>query len=1241
MPTGNVANVMHTEIGRRGFLGLTGTTVALLGCGYFQSAPAAAQARAGGTASGSAFGTAWASERVVTGGAAAAWDFADGAGGWQSSGGLSPLEVRDGMLHATVTGNDPWMVHNEVDDLTGFSDRVLRLRLRVTPGAGTQPDPQVRVYFDTHESPGFESIKTLTFSVTADGEFHEYQQDMSDKPLWRCGTVRRLRLDPEGMGAGTEITIDHIRIERQAYVDEHWFVEPLVSAGVAADITTFGAKTVDLDGSRDRILHARIRLVPPTGQFDPPPDPILTFHFETAESPGFSLVKDYRPHIPGDGEWHELFVDLGAENPLWRSGRITRIKMNAAPYQGDGARWELDFARIEKMAGPRLAVRPLTVDTGAAAPGDALALATAVVNVGADPSEEFTASMSLPDVLAAGGPLDVTVPALEPFAPPRELAWDATAEGDAPAAATLAWQLPGGTHHQGVVVPLVPAVGASSALEAWAATGTHADEVDGHVVLRNDKVRAVFARSESGFSQLRLAARDGDRWRDVATSQPLSWLLVGAADGTAELLPVVPTGHRFADDTLTLTGSVQDSSGTTWTTELDFGLRAAPTPHAVHVTYRVTPDRDAALLSFRGPSLTAGQGTFGAAKTAAMLPGVEWLEGDERSSSTLDIHPVQIIGHGSDLRATPHPLNVTVPLMTVASDDVVVSLLWDNTQAWDGTRRHPSPMFASPNWLDDQDNHLMSLFLPAADDGLPPMSPHPAAPYGVKARQTLTVTAQYAAAVAGDVLTAMDDWYALHGVPKPAEKPFSFADEVTLVRESYLDSYWDEDREAFHGVWQRGSGWNVLPAIALLIAGRTSGDAEIRQTVEDRVRRFVDRSLTELGPTGPSNVHAVNTAGWLHHGAFYLGHLEESLPAWKELSDGFLETQHDDGSWGFTKRKPQDEMLGRPGEFVLGRSARHAQHLLRYARLVGDAEAQAAGLRGIDFVNGYTVPRAAQEWEVAVHVPDVLAAAYAVYANGEAYRATGDREYVEKGLYWAKAALPFLYHWETDELPLLKYASKPVLGTSRFRNSWMFRPVQWNGLMYAAFLQDFLDAVRDPAGTTPFAPGWDAVDFPYRRVVEGLVVSAMHQQRLEEPARGGYPDNWWLLSNIPSRGIDLGSVRIANPLFMLGATGAGGRPVDAQTAVVGDARISTAADVRSASLTDTALTAELGFYAGADSQLLVTGLGTTSGVTVDGTELAEVAGSLDEAGTGWKQLADGTVLVALRHQDVSTLVVRR
>jgi hypothetical protein len=476
------------------------------------------------------------------------------------------------------------------------------------------------------------------------------------------------------------------------------------------------------------------------------------------------------------------------------------------------------------------------------------------------------------------------------------------------------------------------------------------------------------------------------------------------------------------------------------------------------------------------------------------------------------------------------------------------------------------------------------------------------------------------------VLRAIDHWYAVHGMPDPAEKPFSWEEELSLIRHAYVTSYWVPEVKG----WPHVHGWEPEPfvplAAVLQIAALLTTDPAARRAAFDRVREFVANVIAVNGPGALGDLGGAHIT--MFHAPFYLGHLEAALPRWREQMVELLADQRDDGSWRFDPGDdPVRQRLGEKGAEGLGLTAAPAQRLLRYGRMTGHGEALDAGLRALAYMAKFDVPRAAQTWEVPVHTPDILASAYGVGAFTEGYRLTGKTTYLRQAEYWARTGLPFLYTWTDPERPMLPYASIPVFGATSFVLPWFGRAVQWNGLVYAYFLLDML------------AAGGRGVRSDWRKVAEGLVVSAMHQQRTEEPAKGGYPDVWELLENVPIKDVDINPEGLAKPAFMLM-----GYQADVQTTILTRAgkvvRLSTAAAVSHADWSDDRIVATLRFYDGATSQLMAVGVKTPREVTVDARVLAEVP-NLDEEGVveGWKRLPEGTLFVKLRHSNESTLTI--
>jgi len=144
------------------------------------------------------------------------------------------------------------------------------------------------------------------------------------------------------------------------------------------------------------------------------------------------------------------------------------------------------------------------------------------------------------------------------------------------------------------------------------------------------------------------------------------------------------------------------------------------------------------------------------------------------------------------------------------------------------------------------------------------------------------------------------------------------------------------------------------------------------------------------------------------------------------------------------------------------------------------------------------VPRAAQTWEVPVHTPDILAAAWAVEAYVEGYFLTGRDDLLAAARYFAAAGLPFVYTWGFAERPVMPGGSIPVFGATWYTGSWFATPVQWNGFVYAHALYRLARIDQS---------------FPWRSVALAITRSGFRQEYASGPHLGLYPDSWDLIDD--------------------------------------------------------------------------------------------------------------------------------
>ena len=736
-----------------------------------------------------------------------------------------------------------------------------------------------------------------------------------------------------------------------------------------------------------------------------------------------------------------------------------------------------------------------------------------------------------------------------------------------------------------------------------------------NAALANRHVRLLLVKRPKGYSAGVLYVHDGKRWKQVAVSLPLGHFAYRTASGQATERDVVLSVCQIESEDgraarVTLKGRDTDGDGCRW--DFSFTYRLESGAKAIRADYRCRTDRDRDLLYFQGPELYAGEGSFGSRKQHAIFGGLEWLEGRERSSSDRDMVPA--IAH----RYAPHPYKVCMPVLAVAAGDGLVGLMWDPLQKWDGEHHKVSARFASPNWKDGQENHLMGLFLPSIPDYVPENRDRASRPYPLKAGKQIALKAWIVADAAGELTNIVDHYLAAFGPPKKLPMPEDYDAILKKCRVGYMETMWDPKAVGTKH-WDGGPARQFPNACAILWQDAVwAKDPQVRRRQKDRVRLIVSKALETKGPAGlvdPIDTRAFGTLPCHIRGYFlplYVGHLEGGLAAWKQrIEKECLKTQKADGSWNVAGagRCRQGK------EIVSGTVAELAGSVLMYARVTGDERALKAGLKAIEFLDRLDVPRGAQVWEVPKYTPDILASGHAIWAYLEAYHITGQRKYLQRAKYWGKTVFPFVYLWQAPDVKLMRYCTIPVFGATFRTGSWFGRPVQWCGLVAGYWLMRLGQLDRS---------------YPWRELGEGIVDNAIHQMlNVWEKYPGTYTDSIGMIDGAISP-CKFEPESIMKPILLMR-----NRPVEVTTRIVKSrgARIhvSTATCLKSAAYDAAKETVSCVIEYPKDEvgYLVIAGV-TADTVRKDGEALARV-NDLDAADEGWKVNADGLLLVKVKH----------
>ena len=204
-------------------------------------------------------------------------------------------------------------------------------------------------------------------------------------------------------------------------------------------------------------------------------------------------------------------------------------------------------------------------------------------------------------------------------------------------------------------------------------------------------------------------------------------------------------------------------------------------------------------------------------------------------------------------------------------------------------------MFASPNFLDGQTNHLLGLFLPSVPDWVPPNRREASAtPYLAVANIPLRLEAWLAAiAPATQSLACVARFFDTFGVPEPAPLPRSnYVGEVEFSMRAFLESLWDATEQKW---WTSKGGPKEMSFLArpadyafqLRLAARLTPDAALRERFNARAELG-----EQLGGFRPV---------WDDLGLTWSSPAS-SLTGWRSTALARVDAMGADGSWRFHAR---------------------------------------------------------------------------------------------------------------------------------------------------------------------------------------------------------------------------------------------------------------------------------------------------------------------------------------------------
>jgi len=455
-------------------------------------------------------------------------------------------------------------------------------------------------------------------------------------------------------------------------------------------------------------------------------------------------------------------------------------------------------------------------------------------------------------------------------------------------------------------------------------------------------------------------------------------------------------------------------------------LTLAPDKPLLQLSYRLRSKANQYVRYVRGPWLRVGEGSFGAAKTDGILPGVEWLLDEEWSSGT------DWFKDPWAMRVVPHPNKVAIPVMAVSYEGKGIGLAWNPDKwatGWFNYRRHiAQPVFASPNFVDRRNHHLLGLMVPQVEVEAqenqvymdPPLEMHLDQQVNFDAEVFLTE---------GDSLSVIVDWVRRHGLPEPTPR-WPIPEALERIAHAYNTH-----------LWHLGEGF---------------GTPQHRRQIHPSVPRFAE-GYFELAPSSPEAMALKEKVEWCRE-QLAIRRPAPSKEEQLQRGHALIAEQRPDGSFAFDPEgrhyRKDDfivactylEPMGLAQDTALDITILPALELLRLAEETGEPTFRDAAHKALEYCMPLQRPEGGDFWETPLHSPNLLAAGHAAVAYMLGYRAFDDPRYLAKAIHWIRALLPFTHLWEPASVKML-YNTKPCLCSSDwFFANWVRDHVQWEVL---------------------------------------------------------------------------------------------------------------------------------------------------------------------------------------------------
>lgn len=468
--------------------------------------------------------------------------------------------------------------------------------------------------------------------------------------------------------------------------------------------------------------------------------------------------------------------------------------------------------------------------------------------------------------------------------------------------------------------------------------------------------------------------------------------------------------------------------------------------HVIHYRMVVDAQFSFKLKRLRGPWLRVGADSFGSDKTDAIFPGVEWLDGKEWSSGT------EWFEHPERLRLTPHPHKVAFPCLAISQGGMGLGLWYKADELLTTTApaypqalvRYPQPVFASPNFIDCRNDHILGLMWPSVRQGL---SENALSARDFKAASGLRfVFDAEIAVVPGRSLDVVVAWIKRHGLPEPGAPRWPWQEAYDKIIRAYDTNLWVEGQGWVRRWMFRGQGDLYVPdCVRSYIA--TGTDTALVASFKRKVT-WVEVQLKAAPEQAPKSDWALTANPY--------GTVRARPELAVKIANMLLDIQTPEGDFPFDPDGRHNtghnanaaywRPLGQAGDSAVDLCATAALALMEAYKQTSREVYKVAIHKALEFAMRFARPEGGDWWETPFRSPNLLAAGNAAMAYYLGYQLLGDERYKAKAIWWIRGVLPFTHLWQPQDMQMV-YNTKPCLNsTAWFLSDWVSKHVQWEVL---------------------------------------------------------------------------------------------------------------------------------------------------------------------------------------------------